>query len=52
MLFHLNNDPGETLDVSGEFPDEVKMLRTRADDLMAGIKAAGILPIATPRAKE
>ncbi len=52
ILFHLNNDVGETLDVSAEFPDEVKTLRARADDMVAGIKADGILPISTPRKKE
>ena len=49
ILFHLNNDPGETLDVSGEFPNEVKTLGDRAEGVMAGIKANGILPVHTPR---
>jgi arylsulfatase A-like enzyme len=48
MLFHLDNDPGETLDMSARFPDEMKTLRTRAEGAMAKIKADGILPISTP----
>lgn len=49
ILFHLNNDPGETMDVSGEFSNEVKTLSGRAEGTMAGIKADGILPIHTAR---
>jgi len=52
MLFHLKNDPGETIDVSGEFPNEVKTLSDRAELVVAGIKAAGILSIATPHGRE
>lgn len=49
ILFHLHDDLGETRDVSDRFPDEVKTLRARKDDVMAGIKTDGILPLHTPR---
>ena len=50
LLVNLRDDPGESVDLSGRFPGKVKELRARAETLMAEIKAAGILPLATPRA--
>jgi arylsulfatase len=48
ILFNLRNDPGETVDLSAEFPDKVKALRSRADELTAGIKNSKALPLSTP----
>jgi len=48
MLFNLKEDPGETVDLSGEHPQRVKYMKARADALYAEILSGKILPIATP----
>ncbi len=52
FLFHLADDAGELEDRSAEFPEKVESLRNRAQELTAEIRAAGILPLATPAVAE
>ena len=52
FLFHLADDAGELGDLSAEFPEKVESLRNRARELTAEIRAAGILPLATPAVEE
>lgn len=49
FLVNLREDPGETIDLSGKFPDKVEAFRTRAAELMAELRASETLPLATPR---
>ncbi len=48
ILFNVADDPGETVDLSEEFPDKVKALQQRSQLLMKQIKADGILPLSKP----
>jgi len=45
MLFNLNKDLGETVDLSAEETEKVKSIASRAEEIAAAIKADGILPI-------
>lgn len=48
MLFHLDEDAEELVDLSEKHPDKVEALRKRAEELMEGIRKDGILPLSTP----
>ncbi len=48
ILFNLREDPGETIDQSELFPDNLKALHARAKTLIAELQADPILPLATP----
>lgn len=52
MLYHLRDDPGETVDLSERHPDKVKTLQARADVLISSIKSGEILPISKPADKD
>ena len=49
ILFNVVNDPGETVDLSKEFPDKVKALQERFEMLMKQIKEEAILPLSKPK---
>ncbi|MDA0766951.1 MAG: sulfatase-like hydrolase/transferase [Verrucomicrobia bacterium] len=48
FLFNVRDDVGETLDLSGEYPEKIAEMQARAKAVMAGIKADGILAISSP----
>jgi len=48
FLFNVNEDVGEVVDRSAEFPEKVEAMRARSEELMAEIRAGKVLPIITP----
>ncbi len=48
FLFNVNDDMDEIRDRSGDFPEKVNAMRTRAEERMSGIREAGILPFVVP----
>ncbi|MEJ6582249.1 MAG: sulfatase-like hydrolase/transferase [Akkermansiaceae bacterium] len=48
ILFHVSDDPGETIDLSEKYPEKVTALRERAAGLMKGIEREGVLPLSKP----
>jgi arylsulfatase A-like enzyme len=48
ILFNVAKDPGETTDLNEKFPDKVKGLTERADQLMKQMRSHGILPLSVP----
>ena len=48
ILFNVAKDPGETTDLNEKFPDKVKELTERADQLMKQMRRHGILPLSVP----
>jgi arylsulfatase A-like enzyme len=52
FLVRPGDDPGETVDLSAKFPAQVETLTARAAEIMAGIKAAPVLPVSKPQASK
>lgn len=50
ILFRLDQDVDELVDVSERYPEKVRALRARAKGLMKSIEKDGFLPLSTPSA--
>ena len=51
LLFNVTDDPGETIDLSSQYPQKVKALKALADKRINEIKTGKILPIHKPEPK-
>lgn len=50
LLFNLKDDPGETVDLSGRFPEKVKELEAKAQEMIRELAASGRLDLANASA--
>jgi len=50
ILFRLDQDVDELVDVSERYPEKVTALSERAKELMKSIEEDGVLPLSTPSA--
>lgn len=48
LLFNVTEDPGETIDLSGKYPEKVEQLKTLAGKRIEEIRTGNIIPIHTP----